>query len=95
MEVDVWDDYDENLVKKYIFDRKIYIKCWFFHSLYIANNFTDSQGFLKLSDSLNTYFSTWKRPKDIFSSEKLSLKRDIIKPNQIKQTQVGKNNILL
>lgn len=59
-------------------------------SLYIQNNFVDPQGFLKLSNSLQTYFSSWKRPKDFFpNEEKITLKSRFLKPNTIKQTQVG------
>lgn len=55
----------------------------------MSHNYVDPQGFLPLSKSLESVFSSWKRPKDIFPSEKLSLKKNVIKPNQIKQTQVG------
>lgn len=60
-----------------------------FKSLYISENFIDPTGFLKLSNSLTNSFSCWKRPKELFPSDKLCLKSNIVKPNQIKQTQVG------
>jgi len=58
--------------------------------LYSENNFVDPQGFLTLSESLESNFSCWKRPREFLKNTVTPLViKDIIKPNQIKQTQVG------